>query len=55
MQSTELQIPTKNKRRFLPDNLVIDSWEKLQIYFEDLKNREINSVQELEVWLKDRS
>ncbi|MCB9335927.1 MAG: M3 family oligoendopeptidase [Flavobacteriales bacterium] len=55
MQSTELQIPTKNKRRFLPDNLVIDSWEKLQIYFEDLKNREINSVQELEEWLKDRS
>ncbi len=55
MQSTELQIPTKNKRRFLPDNLVIDSWEKLQTYFEDLKNREINSVQELEEWLKDRS
>ncbi len=55
MQSTELQIPTKNKRRFLPDNLVIDSWEKLQTYFEDLKNREINNVQELEEWLKDRS
>ncbi len=55
MQSTELQIPTKNKRRFLPDNLMIDSWEKLQTYFEDLKNREINNVQELEEWLKDRS
>ncbi|HRP59597.1 MAG TPA: hypothetical protein PK833_04830 [Vicingus sp.] len=55
MQNSTIQLPTKDKRIFLPENLVIDSWEKLSSYFEDLKNREINSVQELEKWLKDRS
>jgi len=55
METTQLQIPTKEKRRFLPDDLVIDSWNKLHPYFEDLKNREISNVQELENWLKDRS
>lgn len=55
MQSTELQLPTKDKRRFLPDNFIIDSWEKLASYFEELKNRELNNTNELEEWLKDRS
>lgn len=55
MQNSTIQLPTKDKRIFLPENLVIDSWEKLSSYFEDLKNREINSVKELEKWLKDRS
>lgn len=55
MQNSTIQLPTKDKRIFLPENLVIDSWEKLNSYFEDLKNREINSVKELEKWLKDRS
>lgn len=55
MQNSTIQLPTKDKRIFLPENLVIDSWEKLNSYFEDLKSREINSVKELEKWLKDRS
>jgi oligoendopeptidase F len=55
MQNSTIQLPTKDKRIFLPEHLVIDSWDKLSSYFEDLKNREINSVQELEKWLKDRS
>lgn len=55
MQNSTIQLPTKDKRIFLPEQLVIDSWDKLSSYFEDLKNREVNSVQELEKWLKDRS
>lgn len=55
METAQLQIPTKQKRTFLPDNLVIDSWEKIAPYFEDLKTRTINNVTELEKWLKDRS
>jgi oligoendopeptidase F len=55
MQTSSIQLPIKEKRVFLPENLTIDSWEKITHYFEDLKNREINSVQELEKWLKDRS
>jgi oligoendopeptidase F len=55
MEATQIQIPTKNKRIFLPDNLVIDSWNKLETFFEDLKNRTISNVAELEKWLRDRS
>lgn len=55
MQASQITIPTIGKRIFLPDNLVIDSWEKIAPYFEDLKTRTINNVTELEKWLKDRS
>lgn len=53
--SETLEIPVRNPRRLLPDELVIDSWDKLQPYFEALKNREINSEADLEAWMKDRS
>ncbi len=55
MEAAQITIPTKEKRNFLPDNLVIDSWEKIASYFEDLKTRTINNVTELEKWLRDRS
>jgi oligoendopeptidase F len=41
--------------KFLPDKLKITSWEALEPYFKQLLDREINSVQELETWLKHRS
>lgn len=43
------------QRRYLPSDLKIDSWEVLEPYFENLKNREINNVTDLENWLLDRS
>lgn len=55
MKAQQLDIPIKKARRFLPDNLIIDSWSKLETYFEELKNRSLKSVQELEEWLKDKS
>lgn len=45
----------KQKRKFLPENLVIDSWEKIEEYFLDLSKRQLNSVKELEKWMIDRS
>jgi len=42
-------------RNFLPEDLSITSWEQIQTYFEDLKQREINSVEDLKKWLQDRS
>ena len=42
-------------RNFLPEDLTITSWEQIQRYFEDLKQREINSVEDLKKWLQDRS
>ncbi len=50
-----IEVPTKKERKFLPQDLVIDSWEKLEPYFEDLKNREINSKEDLLKWMDDRS
>ncbi len=53
--NSSIAIPTRPVRRFLPEDLVIDSWEKLEPYFEDLKVREIDSKESLDKWLKDRS
>lgn len=55
MNNKNLEIPAKAKRAFLPEFFVIDSWEKLLPYFENLKSREIHSVENLEQWLKDKS
>ncbi|MCK6649946.1 MAG: M3 family oligoendopeptidase [Bacteroidia bacterium] len=55
METNQIAIPSKPIRKFLPQDLTIDSWSKVESYFVDLKNRTINSVQELEKWLFDRS
>jgi len=44
-----------NQRRFLPDKLKITSWEVIAPYFNQLLQKEIQSKNELENWLKDRS
>lgn len=55
MIAQNIEIPTRKPRIFLPDNLNIDSWEKLEPYFEDLKNRNFSNVTELEQWLLEKS
>ncbi len=45
----------KKKRTFLAEDLKFDSWEAIKRYYEDLANREINSLGDLKKWLKDRS
>ena len=50
-----IEIPKRPKRKFVSEDLVIDSWGKIQPLFEDLLKREINSVSELEQWMSDRS
>ncbi|MFC3562391.1 M3 family oligoendopeptidase [Pedobacter jamesrossensis] len=47
-------IITKKPRTYIPQDLTI-SWESLEPLFTELQNREINSADELEQWLKDRS
>ena len=42
-------------RNFLPEDLTITSWENIQTYFENLKQRNISSVEELKKWILDRS
>lgn len=45
----------KNPRTFIADDLIIDSWESIQGYFEDLLNRTISSKDEFLKWLQDKS
>ena len=50
-----VEVLQREKRIFLPEEFVIDSWEDLEPFFEDLKSRELNSISELEKWILDRS
>ena len=45
----------KSPRTFVAENLVIDSWESIQNYFEELSNRILNSKEEYVKWLHDKS
>ena len=47
MQTT-IAIPTRPKRKFVSENLVIDSWEKIKSLFDNLVEREITYANDLE-------
>ena len=49
------KIPTHQKRRFVPENLIIDAWHKIESLFDNLLERKITSAKELEIWMLDRS
>lgn len=55
MNMNETAKISKPERHFLPADFKVDTWEALQPYFEDLKNRKIESKATLEAWLKDMS
>lgn len=45
----------KLPRHFLPANFSIVNWESLAPYFKNLDERAVNSISDLEQWLKDAS
>ncbi len=45
----------KLPRHFLPNDFTITNWEALEPYFKNLDERIINSLTDLEQWLKDAS
>jgi oligoendopeptidase F len=47
-------IINKKQRTYIPQDLVME-WEYLAPIFDELLKREINNVEELEQWLKDKS
>ncbi len=49
-----MMIIEKKLRKYIPQDLTI-TWDSLSPHFTELEEREINSVNELEQWLKDRS
>ena len=54
MQNT-IAIPTRPVRKFVPENLIIDSWDKIKSLFDNLLERKITSATELEQWMLDKS
>lgn len=55
MEAKTVNIPTRPVRQFIAEDLVVDAWGKIESYFQDLLDREIDSVQNLEKWMLDRS
>ncbi len=45
----------KSPRKFIKDNLKIDSWEAIKPYYEALAKRSITSSTDFDKWLEDRS
>ncbi|SHL86609.1 oligoendopeptidase F [Chitinophaga jiangningensis] len=43
----------KTPRHFLPEDFKVTTWEALQPYYDELQQRPVNNVAELEKWLKD--
>ena len=50
-----IEIPKRPIRNFVSENLVINSWKKIESLFEELLNRKIANTLELEKWMSDRS
>ena len=49
------RIIERRKRQFLGEDFKLESWELVKPFYENLKTREINSKEEFEKWLRDRS
>ncbi|MEY4603426.1 MAG: hypothetical protein RIT43_718, partial [Bacteroidota bacterium] len=45
----------KAPRKFISNELSIDSWETIKPYFEELLSRKIETREDFEMWLEDRS
>ena len=51
----EINTPAKHPRSFVPQNYRTDSWETLEPLLEDLKNRTLDTPEQLRRWMADRS
>lgn len=50
-----LHIPSRSRRPFIGEEFDLKKWDDVQPFFENLKNREIKSVEDLRQWFSDRS
>jgi oligoendopeptidase F len=55
MSTNTINIPTRPVRTFVSNDLKVDSWSKLQHYFQDLLDASISNVSDLKKWLHNRS
>ena len=50
-----ISIPRPRPKRYLPEDFEVSSWSQLLPHYEELLQREIHSVEDLEQWILDRS
>ncbi|QHL87000.1 M3 family oligoendopeptidase [Nibribacter ruber] len=50
-----LALPQRKPRVYMPEEFEVSDWASLEPIFEELKNRPVNSLAELEKWISDRS
>lgn len=51
LTETELKL----KREFLPEDFKVSNWEGIEPFYQDLQERELNSPDDLRLWLTNRS
>jgi oligoendopeptidase F len=51
----EVNIPERAPRKFIPEELTIESWETIKPYFDKLLERNPQTPEELKQWFADRS
>ena len=49
------KVPHFFRRSYLPATIDFSSWVSVQPWFAQLENRSLENVEELELWLRDRS
>lgn len=50
-----IALPSSRERMFLPEEFKLTVWSKIKPYYHDLLKRTIDSVEDLEQWILDRS
>ena len=50
-----MQVVKRKPRSFVPEQLTIESWQQVKPYFDKLLNRQIESSEDLILWLQNRS
>jgi len=50
-----IELPARPKRKFLPEDFAVSTWDSLKPFFENLVSRTIATVDQLKQWLRDRS
>lgn len=51
----DVAAPSRPRRKFLPEDLTLDSWAVLEPYFEELLHRDISGPKALRQWVDDLS
>lgn len=55
METMNIEAEAKKARKFLPVDMKVTTWQALEPFFNDLKERKTGSLKELEKWMRDRS